>query len=168
MALELHVKVPRSAGAPRLSSMGPVVILLLLKEVNIVVMECYYRSNPTDENGVPVKGYRQRMYREWLDRGPFPDVTEQRICDQARAIRKNGWLTELELEIRRRVLPVDTGEATTLVKEVHYFVEIDVENTEPEVRNDLNITIEEATEEQKEIVNELKEIYESGENAEKS
>ena len=30
--------------------------------------------------------------------------TEQRVCDQARAIRKNGWLSELELEgIKRQV-----------------------------------------------------------------
>ena len=46
------------------------------KGVNIVVMECYYRSNPIDENGVPLKGYRQRMYRDWLERGPFGDATE--------------------------------------------------------------------------------------------
>ena len=43
--------------------------------------ECYYRSNPIDENGVPLKGYRQRMYREWLERRTFGDATEQRICD---------------------------------------------------------------------------------------
>ena len=61
------------------------------KVVNIVVMECYYRSNPIDENGVPLKRYRQRTYREWLERGPFGDATEQRICDQARAIR-NKWM----------------------------------------------------------------------------
>ena len=39
------------------------------KEVNIVIMECYYRSKPIDENGVPLKRYRQRIYREWLKRG---------------------------------------------------------------------------------------------------
>ncbi len=34
----------------------------------------------------------------------FP-TTEQRITDQARAIRKNGWLTDMEIEgIKRRVL----------------------------------------------------------------
>ena len=67
-------------------------------------MECYYISNPIDENGVPIEEYRQRMYREWLERGPFRDATEQTICDQARAMRKNGWLTEIELEmIKRRV-----------------------------------------------------------------
>ena len=50
------------------------------------------------------RGYRQRMHRIWLERGLFP-TSEQRICDQARAIRKNNWLTDIELEsIRRRVL----------------------------------------------------------------
>jgi len=53
-------------------------------------MECYFRSKPLDENGVPIKGYRQRMYKEWQERGFF-DVSEQRVCDQARAIRKK-WL----------------------------------------------------------------------------
>ena len=33
------------------------------KEVNIVVMECYYRSNSFEENGIPLKGYRQRMHK---------------------------------------------------------------------------------------------------------
>ena len=55
-------------------------------------MECYYRSKPIDDNGVPLKGYQQRMYRKWLQQGTSGDAIEQRICDQARAIRRNGWL----------------------------------------------------------------------------
>ena len=44
------------------------------------------------------------MYGKWQDRGLLK-VTEQSICDQARAIRKNRWLTKVELEaIRRKVL----------------------------------------------------------------
>ena len=39
--------------------------------------------------------WRQRMFREWRDRGLF-ESTEQRVCDQARAIMKNGWLSQLE------------------------------------------------------------------------
>ena len=40
------------------------------------------------------------MSREWRDRGLFLfKSTEQRVGDQARAIRKNGWLSQLELEI---------------------------------------------------------------------
>ena len=41
-------------------------------------MECYYRSDPIDKNAVRPKGYRQRMYRELLERGPLGDVTEQK------------------------------------------------------------------------------------------
>ena len=62
------------------------------KKVNIVVMECYYRSNPIDDNGVPLKGYKQRMYRKWLEQGASGNAIEPRICDQARAIRRNIWL----------------------------------------------------------------------------
>ena len=32
----------------------------------------------------------------------FADVTEYKICDQAYAIRKKGWLTEIELEVVKR------------------------------------------------------------------
>ena len=32
------------------------------KEVNKVVMECFYRSRPFDEEGKPIRGYRQRMF----------------------------------------------------------------------------------------------------------
>ena len=40
------------------------------------------------------------------------DSTEQRICDQARAIRKNGLLTNVELEvIKRRVLEEENSES---------------------------------------------------------
>ena len=73
------------------------------KEVNKVVMECFYRSKPFDEEGKHVRRYRQRMFREWRDRGFF-ESTEQHLCDQARAIRKNGWLSQLESEtIKRQV-----------------------------------------------------------------
>ena len=61
-----------------------------------------YRWNPIDKNGVPLKGYRQRTNRDWLERGPFGDGTEQRICDQARVTGKNGWLMEVELEMLKR------------------------------------------------------------------
>ena len=73
------------------------------KEVKKVVMECFYRSKPFDEEGKPIRGYRQIMFREWRDRGFF-ESTEQRVCDQAKAIRRNGWLLQLELEtIKRQV-----------------------------------------------------------------
>ena len=75
-------------------------------EVNKVVIECFYRSKLFDEEGKPVRGYRQRMFREWRDRGLF-ESTEQRVCGQARAIRKNGWLSQLELEAIKRQIGDD-------------------------------------------------------------
>ena len=35
------------------------------KEVNKVVMECFCRSKPFDEEEKPVREYRKRIFREW-------------------------------------------------------------------------------------------------------
>lgn len=56
-----------------------------------------------------MRGYRQRLFREWQEIGLF-ESTEQRICDQARTIRKNGWLTELEIEVRKREISQEDSE----------------------------------------------------------
>ena len=64
-------------------------------------MEYFYRSKPFDEEGKSVRGYRKRLFRKWRERGMF-ESTEQRVCVQARAIRKNGWLSELELETMKK------------------------------------------------------------------
>ena len=93
------------------------------QEVNKVVMECFYRSKPFDENGKPIRGCRQRMFREWRNRGGF-ESTEQRICDQARAIRKNCWLSELELEmIKKSVIEEGEREANNVVEDGREQVE---------------------------------------------
>ena len=39
------------------------------KNINIVVMEFYYRSRPVIETRVPIRGYRKRMYSQWKIRG---------------------------------------------------------------------------------------------------
>ena len=41
------------------------------KEVNKVVMECFYRSKPFDEEGKPIREYRKKIFREWSNRGIF-------------------------------------------------------------------------------------------------
>jgi len=138
------------------------------KEVNIVVMECYFRSKPLDENGVPIKGYRQRMYKEWQERGFF-DVSEQRVCDQARAIRKNGWLTELELEMIQRRVNGNVNyneEENNITSEDTQSLNDVTETAESDNRTELNIYVEEASEEEIDIVNELNEIYNLKENCE--
>ena len=74
------------------------------RAMNIEVMECYYLASPVDVNGRPVRGYRKRMFDIWKSREGNLGVTEQRICDQVRTIKKNGLLSPVEMEsIRRRV-----------------------------------------------------------------
>ena len=131
-------------------------------------MECYFRSNPVNENGRPVRGYRQRLHREWKERGLF-EATEQRICDQARAIRKNNWLTEVEIEaIKRRIIQDDQvmDEIEQLHDEIEYEhvrVELDeqADNLEEhEIPNEDEIFIEENTlnDEDKDILKEIVDI----------
>ena len=80
------------------------------KDVNKIVIECYLEGKPVNENGVPTRGFMQRMFRVWQEIGLFKS-TEQRICDQARAIRKTGWLSELEIEvIKGKINQEETGD----------------------------------------------------------
>ena len=67
------------------------------KNVKKIVMKCFFRSKSFDDDSKPIRGYRQRMMQECKEHGVF-EITEQRLCDQARAIRKNGWLCDSELK----------------------------------------------------------------------
>ena len=62
-----------------------------------IVMECYLLSEPK------VRGYRKHMLSLWLNKGMFW-VSEQRLVDQANTIRRNSWMTELEIEELERNL----------------------------------------------------------------
>ena len=73
------------------------------KEMNVAVMECYFLSRPFDEEGKPIRGFRKRMHNIWKERQGLK-VTEQRLCDQARMIRINGWLTELEMNAIKKCM----------------------------------------------------------------
>ena len=68
------------------------------KEMNVAVMECYFLSRSFDEEGKPIRGYRKQMHNIWKERQGLK-VTEQRLCDQARMIRMNEWLTEAEMNV---------------------------------------------------------------------
>ena len=72
-------------------------------------MKCYFLSRPLDEECKPVQGYRRRMLNIWKERY-HTETAEQCLCDLARMIRKNEWITKLELEnIRRKVLQKEKG-----------------------------------------------------------
>ena len=104
------------------------------KAVKKVVMECFYNIRSFDEVGTPIRGYRQRMFREWRERGVF-ESTEQRVYDQARVIRKNGWLSEVELDAIK--VQVESEPESQIYREQNNIVEIEpvenvIENVEEE------------------------------------
>ena len=107
------------------------------KKMNIDVMECYYRSNPVDENGKPIRGYRRRMFNIWKERGII-ELTEQRLCDKARAIRINQWLTPVELEkIKRRTMNVENEHIDD-----NQINEVTRMSEEDQVQGDMDIEIQ--------------------------
>ena len=78
------------------------------KNLYKIAMECFFRSNTfDDDDGKLIRGYRQQMMQEKKENGVF-EITKQRLCDRARAIRKNSWLSDLELENIQRVTEVES------------------------------------------------------------
>ena len=70
-------------------------------------MECYLLSEPK------IRGYRKCMLSLWLQKGMFW-ISEQRLVNQANTIRRNSWMTELEIEeLERKV----TGSDSVIVEE---------------------------------------------------
>ena len=91
-------------------------------------MECYLLSEPK------IRGYRKRILNLWLQKGMFW-VSEQRLVDLANTIRRNSWMTELEIEeLERKV----TGSHSVTVEEARSFEALpgqveDVRNVLPEM-----------------------------------
>ena len=111
------------------------------KRMNIAVMECYYSSNPVDENGKSLRGYRGRMFNIWKERG-ITELTEQRLCDQARAIRINQWLMPVELEeIKRRTTSVENKHIDD--NQINEIVRM---SEEDQVQEDMHREVEEINE----------------------
>ena len=70
---------------------------------NEVAMECYLRSEPEK------RGYRKRLAELWRQKDMM-EVSEQRLMDQVRQIKKKGWLSQLEIErIKRRIVEKEIG-----------------------------------------------------------
>ena len=82
-----------------------------------------------------IRGYRKRMLSLWLQKGMFW-LSEQRLVDQANTIRRNSWMTELEIEeLERKV----TGSDSVIVAEARSVEALpdqvgeDVRNVLPEM-----------------------------------
>ena len=65
-------------------------------------MECYLLGE------LKVRGYRNCMLSLWLSKGMFW-VSEERLVNQANTIRRNSWITELEIEELERNLSNNDG-----------------------------------------------------------
>ena len=73
---------------------------------NKIVMECYLLNQPK------IRGYRKRMLILWLQKN-MCWVSVQRLIDQANTIRRNSWMTEVEIEeLERKV----TGSVSVIVE----------------------------------------------------
>ena len=57
------------------------------------------------------------MMQEWKEHGVF-EITEQRLCDQARDIRKNGWRSDLELENISRIAEAESEIVNQSIEDV--------------------------------------------------
>ena len=123
---------------------------------NKIIMECYLLSEPK------IRGYRKRMLSLWLQKGMFW-VSEQRLVDQANTIRRNSWMTELEIEeLERKV----TGSDSVIVEEARSVKALS-DYVGEHVRN---VLLEMAAEEQADsldeeevaIVMEIAEVIETG------
>ena len=71
------------------------------KTLNTAIMECYFFTMPIDKEGKPIKVYRRRMHNSSKEQYGT-EITEQHLCDYARAIGKNEWIAKLELESTSR------------------------------------------------------------------
>ena len=148
------------------------------KEINVKVMECYYRSKPAEQ------GYRQRFHQLW-EESNIMEVSEQRLCDQRRVIVNKEWLTSVELEkIKRRVVErAESKDEESDDENDMWFLGFDEEGKDVYIQecqvvlSDIekrtkeygdreagqNQAKRDLKEEQKEIVNEIEKIIEKGE-----
>ena len=63
-----------------------------------------------------IRGYRNHMLSLWLQKVMFW-ASEQRLVDQVNTIRRNSWMTELEIEeLERKV----TGSNSVIVEEATF------------------------------------------------
>ena len=126
------------------------------RQENKIVMECYLLNEPR------IRGYRKRMSSLWLQKGMFW-VSEQRLADQANTIRRNSWMTELEIEELERKL---NGSDSIIVEEARGVdalsdhVEVDVRNVFPGMGAEDQADI--LDEEEVNIVMEIVEVMQRG------
>ena len=125
---------------------------------NKIVMECYLLCEPK------IRGYRNRMLSLWLQKSMFW-VSEQRLVDQANTIRRNSWMTELQIEELERKVTGSDGvivEEARSVEALPDHVGEDVTNVLPEMTAEKQG--DSLDEEEVAIVMEIADVIERGRN----
>ena len=137
-------------------------------------MEWFFRSKPFHDDDKPIRGYRQRLMQEWKEHGVF-EITEKRLCDQAKAIRKNGWLSDLELENIRRMIEAESEIVNESIEDVEEnqtergIVRTSERNEQivddsDETKNNVAVNVEILDEETQLIIAQLNKILAGGRN----
>ena len=104
--------------------------------------------------------------QEWKEHSVF-EITEQRLCDQARALSKNGWLPNLELENIRRIIEAESEIVNESIEDVEENeTERDIVRTSErneqivddldETRNNVAVNVETLDEETQLVIAQLK------------
>ena len=149
MGPDSQSKDPRPAGVLDRGTLVVIMRILslvreesgLAKRIKIVI-ECYLWSEPK------IRGYRKSMLSLWLQKG-MCWVSKQRLVEQANTVRRNSWMTELEIkELERKV----TGSDGVIVEEAR-SVEAMSDHVGENVRN---VLPEMGAKEQAHIVDEEK------------
>ena len=76
------------------------------KDDNIQLMKLYFQSNPSRT------GYRRRLHSLWMDAQLFTR-SEQQLADQARSIRNNNLLSDIELLEIQGSIPQDQAHSSS-------------------------------------------------------
>ena len=119
-------------------------------------MECYLLNEPK------IREYGKCMQSFRLQKGMFW-VSEQRLVDQANTIRRNSWMTELEIEeLERKVTRSDIviAEEARSVEALLDRVGKDMRNVSPKMGADEQADT--VDEEEAAIVMEIVEVIEKG------
>ena len=114
------------------------------------------------------------MMQEQKELGVFEN-TELRLCDQARAITKNGWLSDLKLEIIRRMIEAESEIMNESIEDVEENqTERDIVRTSErneqigddsdETINNVAVNVETLDEETQLIIAQLNKILAGGRN----
>ena len=74
------------------------------KNVSKIVMECFFRSKPFDDDGKPIRGYKQRMMQEWKEHGPEKEIKKIEKYQYLKRELKRLWSLE-----KVEVVPVAVG-----------------------------------------------------------